>query len=91
VVWARDVADGRVKGFLVETDALGYDAERIQGKGSLRAVWQAEINLTDVRLPEQNRLPGANSFTGTSRVLAGTRNAVAWARWDTPPRRTTSR
>ncbi len=41
-------------------------------------MWQAEITLTDVRVPEANRLPGANSFKDTARVLAGTRNAVAW-------------
>jgi glutaryl-CoA dehydrogenase len=79
VVWARDVADGRVKGFLVETPTPGYRATRIDGKGSLRAVWQAEIDLTGVRVPEENRLPGATSFKDTARVLAGTRNTVAWA------------
>ncbi|HEY2948613.1 MAG TPA: acyl-CoA dehydrogenase family protein [Micromonosporaceae bacterium] len=79
VVWARDVADGQVKGFLVETATPGYRATRIDGKGSLRAVWQAEITLTDVRVPEENRLPGASSFKDTARVLAGTRNSVAWA------------
>jgi glutaryl-CoA dehydrogenase len=78
VVWARDTADRQVKGFLVEKGTPGYDAKRIEGKGSLRAVWQAEIALTDVRVPEENRLPGANSFRDTGRVLAGTRNAVAW-------------
>jgi glutaryl-CoA dehydrogenase len=78
VVWARDTADHQVKGFLVEKGTPGYDAKRIEGKGSLRAVWQAEIALTDVRVPEENRLPGARSFRDTGRVLAGTRNAVAW-------------
>jgi glutaryl-CoA dehydrogenase len=78
VVWARDVADGQVKGFLVEHGTPGYDARRIDGKASLRAVWQAEITLTGVEVPETNRLPGANSFRDTARVLAGTRNAVAW-------------
>jgi glutaryl-CoA dehydrogenase len=78
VVWARDVTDGQVKGFLVERDTPGYHAQRINGKGSLRAVWQAEITLTNLRVPEANRLPGANSFRDTARVLAGTRNAVAW-------------
>jgi glutaryl-CoA dehydrogenase len=78
VVWARDVTDGQVKGFLVERDTPGYHAQRINGKGSLRAVWQAEITLTNVRVPEANRLPGAKSFRDTARVLAGTRNAVAW-------------
>jgi glutaryl-CoA dehydrogenase len=78
VVWARDMADGQVKGFLVERGARGYDARRIDGKGSLRAVWQAEITLTGVRVPETDRLPGATSFRDTARVLAGTRNTVAW-------------
>jgi len=48
VVWARDTADGKVKGFLVEKGAPGYTAARIDGKGSLRAVWQADIRLRDV-------------------------------------------
>jgi glutaryl-CoA dehydrogenase len=78
VVWARDEADRQVKGFLVEKGAPGYAARKIEGKGSLRSVWQAEIALTDVEVDEVNRLPGANSFKDTGRVLAGTRNAVAW-------------
>ena len=78
VVWARDVTDGHVKGFLVEKGTPGFDARRMDGKGSLRAVWQAEITLSSVRVPEENRLPGANSFKDAGRVLAGTRNAVAW-------------
>ena len=78
VVWARDVADGKVNGFLVEKGTPGYDARRIEAKGSLRAVWQAEIILNDVRVPDDNRLPGAHSFKDAGRVLAGTRNAVAW-------------
>jgi glutaryl-CoA dehydrogenase len=78
VVWARDTDDKKVKGFLVERGTPGYEARRIDGKGSLRAVWQAEITLTDVPVAEANRLPGANSFADTARVLAGTRNAVAW-------------
>jgi glutaryl-CoA dehydrogenase len=79
VVWARDTADGKVKGFLVEQGTPGYQAEKIEGKGSLRAVWQAEITLTDVRVPEQSRLPDARSFKDAGMVLAGTRNGVAWA------------
>jgi glutaryl-CoA dehydrogenase len=78
VVWARDEADRQVKGFLVEKGTPGYAARKIEGKGSLRAVWQAEITLSDVQVDEANRLPGANSFKDTGRVLAGTRNAVAW-------------
>jgi glutaryl-CoA dehydrogenase len=78
VVWARDTEDGQVKGFLVEQGAPGYHAEVIEGKGSLRAVWQAQIALEGVRVPAENRLPGANSFADCARVLVGTRSACAW-------------
>jgi glutaryl-CoA dehydrogenase len=50
----------------------------IEGKGSLRAVWQAEISLDEVRVPAENRLPGANSFADTASVLVSTRAACAW-------------
>jgi glutaryl-CoA dehydrogenase len=79
VVWARDEADLRVKGFLLEEGTAGFDARTMEGKGSLRAVWQAELTLTGVRISEANRLPGAQTFKDAGRVLAGTRNAVAWA------------
>jgi glutaryl-CoA dehydrogenase len=79
VLWARDTADGKVKGFLVETPSPGYAARRIDGKASLRAVWQAELDLVDLRVPEANRLPKARTFADAAAVLAGTRNTVAWA------------
>jgi glutaryl-CoA dehydrogenase len=78
VVWARDTADSRVKGFLVEKGTPGYRAQVIERKASLRAVWQAEIALEDVRVEEHNRLPEANSFKDTGRVLAATRSGCAW-------------
>jgi glutaryl-CoA dehydrogenase len=78
VVWARDTADGRVRGFLVEKGTPGYQAHVIERKASLRAVWQAEIGLDDVRVEEHNRMPEANSFKDTGRVLAATRSSCAW-------------
>jgi glutaryl-CoA dehydrogenase len=78
VVWARDVEDGQVKGFLVEKGSPGYDARVMVGKGSLRAVWQAEITLDDVRVPTESKLPGANSFHDTASVLVTTRAGCAW-------------
>jgi glutaryl-CoA dehydrogenase len=78
VVWARD-EDGKVGGFLVEGGTPGYDAQVIEGKGSLRAIWQAQISIEDVEVPVENRLPGAHSFKDTGRVLAGTRSTCAWA------------
>ncbi len=78
VVWARN-EEGAVNGFLVEPGAApGYDAEPITGKASVRAVVQAQVRLDGVRVPERNRLPGARSFSDAGRVLASTRNTVAW-------------
>jgi glutaryl-CoA dehydrogenase len=79
VVWARDSKDGQVKGFLVEKGTPGFEASVIGGKGSVRAVWQADIRLTGVHVPTENRLPGARSFKDTGRVLAATRNTCAYA------------
>jgi len=79
VVWARDAADGKVKGFLVEKGTPGYHARLIEGKGSLRAMWQAEIDLDGIRVPAESRLPHAESFRDTAAVLASTRASCAWA------------
>jgi len=78
IIWARDVADGHVKGFLVEQGTPGFATEVITGKTAKRAVWQTEIGLTGVRVPEANRLGGANSFKDTAKVLTATRYGVAW-------------
>jgi glutaryl-CoA dehydrogenase len=79
VMWARDTGDGQVKGFLVEKGTPGYEARVIEGKGSVRAVWQAHIRLNDMRVPAESVLPGARGFKDAGRVLASTRIAVAWA------------
>jgi glutaryl-CoA dehydrogenase len=78
VVWARDSEDHEVKGFLVEKGTPGYEAQVIKGKGSVRAVWQAEIELRDLRVPLENKLPGAKSFKDAGRVLVETRSSCAW-------------
>ena len=78
VLWARDTEDMQVKGFLVEKGTPGYDARVIEGKASLRALWQADIDLTDVRVPAENHLPGTSSFRDTAAVLKATRAACAW-------------
>lgn len=77
VVWARG-DDGQVQGFLVPQDSAGYRARTIEQKVSLRAIWQAHIELDGVQVPASAKLPGANSFKDTARVLQATRLGVAW-------------
>jgi glutaryl-CoA dehydrogenase len=78
VIWARDVEDGQVKGFLVEKDTPGFHTEKMERKIALRAVQNARIRLEDCRVGEVNRLANARSFKDTAGVLRMTRAGVAW-------------
>ena len=87
IVWARDEADGKVKGFVVEKTKQrrgderypeGYTAELITGKIGKRAIWQPDITLNNVRVPEANRLAEAHSFRDVGRVLTATRGGASW-------------
>ena len=78
VVWARSSEDDQVKAFLVEKDTTGFSATTMEGKGVSRAIWQADIYLEGARVPEASRLPGAERFKDTGRVLITTRTTCAW-------------
>jgi len=78
VIWARDLADNQVKGFLVEKDTPGFRPEKIKDKIALRVVQNALITLNNCRVSEANRLQNANSFRDTAAVLRMTRAGVAW-------------
>ena len=82
LIWARG-EDGAVGGYVIERPSAdegtpGYEARVMTGKTALRAVWQAEITLTDVRVPAENRLANCHSFKDVSKVLDRTRYTVAW-------------
>src|SRR5256884_7965183 len=79
IIWARDLGDNQVKGFIVENKSTpGFSVEKIEHKIALKVVQNGQITLKDVRVPEENRLQGGNSFRDTARVLKMTRYAVAW-------------
>src|SRR5580700_262091 len=78
VIWARDLDDDQVKGFLVRKAAPGMDVEKIEDKMALRIVQNALITLRDCTVPESDRLQNANSFKDTAKVLRMTRAGVAW-------------
>ncbi len=78
VIWAKDVDDGQVKGFVVEAGTPGFTTEDLRDKIALRVVQNAYITLDGVRVPEANRLQGATSFRDTAEVLRMTRAGVAW-------------
>jgi glutaryl-CoA dehydrogenase len=78
LVWARDVADAKIKGFIVETDRPGYAATKIRNKIGLRIMQNADITLRDVRIPRANLLPGATDFSKANNLL---RDSRAWVGW----------
>jgi glutaryl-CoA dehydrogenase len=78
VIWAKDVDDGQVKGFVVEAGTPGVQTEDLQDKIALRVVQNARITLDGARVPEANRLQRARSFRDTAEVLRMTRAGVAW-------------
>ena len=79
IIWARDLADNQVKGFIVENKTTpGFSVEKIENKIALKVVQNGHITLKDVRVPEANRLQSGNSFRDTAKVLKMTRYAVAW-------------
>src|ERR1700754_2707278 len=79
IVWAKDVDDGQVKGFIVENKKTpGFKTEKIEGKIGLRIVQNALITMENCRIPEENRLQVDVSFRDTAKVLRMTRAGVSW-------------
>jgi glutaryl-CoA dehydrogenase len=77
VVWARNEA-GKICGFILEKDMPGLSAPKIEGKFSLRASVTGEIVMNDVFVPEDNRLPEANSIAAPFACLNRARYGIAW-------------
>ncbi|MBO0833196.1 MAG: acyl-CoA dehydrogenase family protein [Actinobacteria bacterium] len=78
IIWARDVSDNQVKGFVVERETPGLTTTKMHDKIALRVVQNAYITLDGVRVPETSRLQKASSFKQTAAVLRLTRAGVAW-------------
>jgi glutaryl-CoA dehydrogenase len=79
IIWARDVADNQVKGFIVENKTTpGFSVEKIQNKIALKVVQNGLITMDNCRIPEENRLQVDQSFRDTAHVLRMTRYDVAW-------------
>jgi glutaryl-CoA dehydrogenase len=77
-VFARDVADGQVKAFLVPRAAAGVQLAKIPGKTALRMVQNADITLSGARVDDAARLGNVNSFRDVAELLRITRSGVAW-------------
>ncbi|OAY43730.1 acyl-coenzyme A oxidase 4, peroxisomal [Manihot esculenta] len=78
VIFARNTSTNQINGYIVKKDALGLTATKIENKIGLRIVQNGDIQLRKVFVPDEDRLPGVNSFQDTNKVLAVSRVMVAW-------------
>jgi glutaryl-CoA dehydrogenase len=77
VIWAR-TEEGKILGFLVETDNPGFRADVLPRKGSQRAAWQTHITMKDCQVPESASLPKAEGLGSTLSILTHSRYGVGW-------------
>jgi glutaryl-CoA dehydrogenase len=76
VVWAQ--TDEGIRGFVVPTDAPGFQANEVHKKMSLRASVTSELVLTSVRLPESAVLPGVLGLRGPLSCLNEARFGIVF-------------
>jgi glutaryl-CoA dehydrogenase len=76
IVWAR--TDDDFQGFIVEKDFAGFESRDIKGKFSLRGSITSALFLSDVRVPEENRLDGVRGLKGPLGCLTQARYGIAW-------------
>ena len=81
IVWAKTDDGGAesIRGFLVEKGTPGFSAREIKGKFSLRASYTSELSLQDVRVPDENVLPGVKGLRGPLSCLNNARGGIAMA------------
>ncbi len=76
VIWAQ--TEQGIRGFLVEKGMPGFLAMPIPWKYSLRASVTSSLVLEDVRVPEQNLLPGTMGLKSALMCLNEARFGIAW-------------
>lgn len=77
-VYARDIDDDQVKGFVVDTKSEGYTATLMENRIAIRAVQNADIILDNVFVPDEDKLAHANSFKDINKVFKSARSTVGW-------------
>jgi len=79
VIWAKvEDEDDKVRGFIVETNRLGFSAQDVHGKWSLRASVTSGLALQDVRVPAANLLPKSDGLKSPLMCLNQARYGIAW-------------
>ncbi|MGE0406099.1 MAG: acyl-CoA dehydrogenase family protein, partial [Candidatus Korobacteraceae bacterium] len=79
IIWAKNEEEnGRIRGFLVETNRPGFQATDIHGKWSLRASVTSSLSLQDVAVPEASLLPKTEGLKSALMCLNQARYGIGW-------------
>ncbi|RLM97749.1 acyl-coenzyme A oxidase 4, peroxisomal-like [Panicum miliaceum] len=78
IILARNADTNQLNGFIVKKGAPGLKATKIENKIGLRMVQNGDVVLNKVFVPDEDRLPGINSFQDINKVFAMSRIMVAW-------------
>jgi len=84
IVWAKlippggTLADGVIRGFIVEKGDKGFSAPQMKGKHSLKASVTSELVFEDVRIPKDRLLPNVKGLRGPFGCLNNARFGIAW-------------
>jgi glutaryl-CoA dehydrogenase len=76
VIWAK--VDDDIRGFLVETNAPGFQAPEIKAKLSLRASVTSDLIMDDVVVPDSALLPKTSGLKSPLMCLNQARYGIAW-------------
>ncbi len=76
IVWAK--LDGKVRGFIVDTNSEGFSSVLMTGKHSLRASITSELIMEDVFVPESALLPKTTGLRSPLMCLNQARYSIAW-------------
>ncbi|KAL5704557.1 acyl-CoA oxidase [Ranunculus cassubicifolius] len=77
VLFARNTTTNQINAFIVKKGSPGLKVTKIENKIAQRIIQNGDILLKNVFVPDEDRLPGVNSFQDTSEVLALSRVMVA--------------
>ena len=81
IVWAKTGSlddAGSIRGFIVPTDAPGFEARDQKGKLSLLASDTSELSLQDVRVGDDALLPKSGGLKSPLGCLTQARYGIAW-------------
>ncbi len=76
LIWAR--TEEGIRGFLVERGTPGFTTSDIHGKLSMRASITSSLSLSDCRVPDSSRLPGAVGLKAALGCLSQARYGIGW-------------